>query len=208
MTNRFLWIVKRELWENRWLWLVPAAIAVVLALAFLGHSFHRVSDTFAAIAPSHAANVAGVLTQPYEIAEGGLMAVGLLLAVIYCVDALYGERRDRSVLLWKSLPVSDAETVLAKLAIPTVVLPLSRPGVIAAMTLLFILSTRELGSSLFLYSSGSMVMAVQLLGYYEGGNMSITAAYSLVQIVLLAAVIGVGHALSRGASAGAVGRSG
>ena len=83
--------------------------------------------------------------------------------------------------------------------IGTVVLPLSRPGVAAAMTLLFILSTRELGSSLFLYSSGSMVMSVQLLGYYEGGNLSITAAYSLVQVVLLGVVIGLGNLLSRGA---------
>lgn len=80
----------------------------------------------------------------------------------------------------------------------TVVLPLSRPGVAAAMTLLFILSTRELGSSLFLYSSGSMVMSVQLLGYYEGGNLSITAAYSLVQVALLGIVIGLGNLLSRG----------
>ena len=92
--------------------------------------------------------------------------------------------------------------------IATIVLPLSRPGVMAAMTLLFILSTRELGSSLFLYSSGSMVMAVQLLGYYEGGNMSITAAYSLVQVVLLGIVIGVGHVVSRGGTAGSVGRAG
>ncbi len=92
--------------------------------------------------------------------------------------------------------------------IATVVLPLARPGVIAAMTLLFILSTRELGSSLFLYSSGSMVMAVQLLGYYEGGNMSITAAYSLVQIILLGAVIGLSNFLSRGASPASVGRAG
>jgi iron(III) transport system permease protein len=82
--------------------------------------------------------------------------------------------------------------------IATVVLPLARPGVTAAMTLLFILSTRELGSSLFLYSSGSMVMSVQLLGYYEGGNLSITAAYSLVQVVLLGIVIGIGNLLSRG----------
>ena len=81
--------------------------------------------------------------------------------------------------------------------IATVVLPLSRPGVAAAMTLLFILSTRELGSSLFLYSSGSMVMSVQLLGYYEGGNLSITAAYSLVQVALLGIVIGLGNLLSR-----------
>ncbi len=82
--------------------------------------------------------------------------------------------------------------------IGTVVLPLARPGVAAAMTLLFILSTRELGSSLFLYSSGSMVMSVQLLNYYEGGNLSITAAYSLVQVILLGIVIGLGNLLSRG----------
>ncbi len=82
--------------------------------------------------------------------------------------------------------------------IVTVVLPLARPGVAAAMTLLFILSTRELGSSLFLYSSGSMVMSVQLLNYYEGGNLSITAAYSLVQVVLLGLVIGIANLLSRG----------
>ncbi len=92
--------------------------------------------------------------------------------------------------------------------IATIVLPLARPGVVAAMTLLFILSTRELGSSLFLYTSGSMVMSVQLLGYYEGGNMSITAAYSLVQMALLGVLIGVASRLSRGATTGSVGRTG
>ena len=92
--------------------------------------------------------------------------------------------------------------------ITSIVLPLARPGVVAAMTLLFILSTRELGSSLFLYSSGSMVMSVQLLGFYEGGNISITAAYSLVQMVLLAVLIGVTNRLSRGATTGSVGRAG
>lgn len=92
--------------------------------------------------------------------------------------------------------------------ITTIILPLARPGIVSAMTLLFILSTRELGSSLFLYSSGSMVMAVQLLGYYEGGNMSITAAYSLVQIVLLGLVIGIANRLSRYSSPGSLGRAG
>ena len=47
-------------------------------------------------------------------------------------------------------------------------LPLARPGTVAAMTLLFILAIRELGSSLFLYTSDTMVMAVLLLDYYEG----------------------------------------
>jgi iron(III) transport system permease protein len=85
--------------------------------------------------------------------------------------------------------------------IATVVLPLARPGVTAAMTLLFILAIRELGSSLFLYSSGTMVMAVQLLGYYEGGNIGITAAFSLVQMVLLGVLITVTNRLSRGSTA-------
>jgi iron(III) transport system permease protein len=89
-----------------------------------------------------------------------------------------------------------------------VVLPLARPGVVAAMTLLFILAVRELGSSIFLYSSNSTVMAVLLLDYYDGGNIGITSAFSLVQTVLLAALIGVAHWLSRGTADGSVGRAG
>ena len=84
--------------------------------------------------------------------------------------------------------------------IASIVLPLARPGVVAAMTLLFILAIRELGSSLFLYSSGTMVMAVQLLGYYEGGNIGITAAFSLVQMLLLGVLITITNRLSRGST--------
>ncbi|HET7594679.1 MAG TPA: ABC transporter permease subunit, partial [Stellaceae bacterium] len=91
--------------------------------------------------------------------------------------------------------------------IATIVLPLARPGVIAAMTLLFILAIRELGSSLFLYSSDSMVMAVLLLDYYNQ-NINITAAFSVVQTVLLGVLIGIVHWLSRGAADSGVGRAG
>jgi len=90
----------------------------------------------------------------------------------------------------------------------SVVLPLARPGVIAAMTLLFVLSIRELGSSLFLYSSDTMVMAVLLLDYYEGGNIGKTAAFSLVQTLLLAVLIGVSSRLSSAATQTSVGRAG
>src|SRR3546814_12295425 len=41
----------------------------------------------------------------------------------YCLGALYDERKDRSVLFWKSLPVSDAQTVLSKVASAVVVAP-------------------------------------------------------------------------------------
>jgi len=89
--------------------------------------------------------------------------------------------------------------------IRTIVLPLARPGTIAAMTLLFILAIRELGSSLFLYTSNTMVMAVLLLDYYEGGNTGKTAAFSLVQTALLAVLIGLGNWLSSGGAKETVG---
>src|SRR5450432_231950 len=92
--------------------------------------------------------------------------------------------------------------------IRTIVLPLARPGVIAAMTLLFILAIRELGSSLFLYTSNTMVMAVLLLDYYEGGNVGITSAFSLVQTILLGILIGIAHLLSRGTTSARVARTG
>ena len=77
------------------------------------------------------------------------------------------------------------------------------------MTLLFILAIRELGSSLFLYTSNTMVMAVLLLDYYEGGNVGITSAFSLVQTLLLAVLIGIAQFLSRGgADTSGVGRAG
>jgi iron(III) transport system permease protein len=88
--------------------------------------------------------------------------------------------------------------------IATIVLPLARPGVVASMTLLFVLAIRELGSSLFLYTSNTMVMSVLLLDYYEGGNVGKTAAFSLVQTVLLGVLIGGANWLSRSSAQGGV----
>ena len=92
--------------------------------------------------------------------------------------------------------------------IRTIVLPLARPGVLAAMTLLFVLAIRELGSSLFLYTSDTMVMAVLLLDYWEGGSVGKTAAFSLVQTVLIGALIGLLNWVSRDSASEGVGRAG
>ena len=89
-----------------------------------------------------------------------------------------------------------------------IVLPLASPGVIAAMTLLFVLAIRELGSSLFLYSSSTMVMAVLLLDYSEAGNIGKAAAFSLIQTALLAVLIGATSRLSRGVTETSVARAG
>ncbi|NDH62957.1 MAG: iron ABC transporter permease [Alphaproteobacteria bacterium] len=84
--------------------------------------------------------------------------------------------------------------------IATIMVPLARPGIIASMTLLFVLAVRELGSSLFLYTSDTTVMAVLLLDYYEGGNIGKTAAFSLVQTVILGVLLGITTWLSRGSA--------
>jgi iron(III) transport system permease protein len=78
-----------------------------------------------------------------------------------------------------------------------VVVPLTAPGLISAMSLLFILSIRELGSSLFLFTNGTIVMPVLLLDFYEGGDTGATAAFSVVQAVLLLVVLGIANLLAR-----------
>ena len=55
-----------------------------------------------------------LVEQPYTFAAFLLMGTTFIVAMFYCLEALYGERRDRSILFWKSLPVSDLTTVLAK----------------------------------------------------------------------------------------------
>lgn len=70
-----------------------------------------------------------------------------------------------------------------------IVLPLIMPGLISSMSLLFILSIRELGSSLFLYSSSTIPMSVLLVNLYEGGDIGVTAAFSVVQTLILVVVV-------------------
>jgi ABC-2 type transport system permease protein len=64
-----------------------------------------------------------LIEQPYEFAAGLIMAAGFIVGIFYALEALQSERRDRSILFWKSLPVSDRTTVLAKAGIPIVIIP-------------------------------------------------------------------------------------
>jgi ABC-2 type transport system permease protein len=107
-----LWSVRREFWENRSLYIAPlivAALLVVVAPIGVLAGLNSRPDQFA----SHV-----------EIGGAALMATMLIVAIFYCLDALYGERRDRSVLFWKSMPVSDVTAVLSKMSVPLLVLPI------------------------------------------------------------------------------------
>ncbi|MFI5087457.1 MAG: ABC transporter permease, partial [Terriglobales bacterium] len=122
-TRPMYWSVRRELWENRSLYIAPLAVAAVFLFGFLISTIRLPGKMRAASALSPIEQHK-LLAQPYLIAAGLMMLTTLVVGVFYCLDALYGERRDRSILFWKSLPVSDLTTVLSKAITPVVILPL------------------------------------------------------------------------------------
>ena len=117
------WSVRRELWEIRAIYITPVAVACLFLFGFSISILHL-------LVKMHATPGLDVMQQrelfgqPYEFAEDLIMATALIVGLFYSADALYGERRDRSILFWKSAPVSDSITVLSKAAIPIVVIPL------------------------------------------------------------------------------------
>jgi ABC-2 type transport system permease protein len=112
------WSVLRELWESRSIYIAPLAVA---ALTLVGHLIATIGRAMSVTNP---AQRGAILEDHYSFAALAIMGTTFVVAVFYCLEALHGERRDRSILFWKSLPVSDLTTVLSKAAIPLVVLPL------------------------------------------------------------------------------------
>jgi ABC-2 type transport system permease protein len=122
--RRLYWSVRRELWENRAIYIALLAVAALFLVAFLIGAIHppvKMRDAMALDPVQHQ----DLVEQPYTFAAFLLMGTTFIVAMFYCLEALYSERRDRSILFWKSLPVSDFTTVLAKLSIPLVILPLA-----------------------------------------------------------------------------------
>jgi ABC-2 type transport system permease protein len=147
-TRLFFWSIRREFWENRLIYLVPLVAAAVFLVAYLigilalpGHRMRTVLT----LAP---AKQRAQIELPYEIAAALIMGTALLVGIFYSLDALYGERRDRSILFWKSMPVSDLTTVLSKLAIPLVIIPVLSfaIAVVTQFIMLLLASTVLVGS--------------------------------------------------------------
>lgn len=120
----FYWSVRRELWENRSIYVAPLAGAAVYLFAFAISLMMRKTHP---------------VLMPYDVAAGLMMVIALVVGVFYSLEALHGERRDRSILFWKSLPVSDVTTVLSKASIPLLILPLLTVGITVAMQLIILL---------------------------------------------------------------------
>jgi ABC-2 type transport system permease protein len=144
-SRRMYWQVRRELWENRSIYIAPLAVAGVAVFGFALSATAGIWEAPLRLNPAQP-------QAPFDMAAGLMMLTGIVVSVFYCLDALYGERRDRSILFWKSLPVSDVTTVLAKASIPLVILPLLTFAIIVAMQWLMLLI-----SSVVLLVSGQSV---------------------------------------------------
>jgi len=165
LVNAMTWLVRREFWENRAIWMLPAVIGGLLILASLfgGYQVLGAAD----LSTVQAVVQAGAV-------DGMLFIVGLFFIVMsiystwYLLDCLYADRKDRSVLFWKSLPVSDTATVMSKLGVALIVVPLVYFAIADFTTLAvsFVVSVRAssyVGSSLW---RGSTWMGLQVLWLY------------------------------------------
>jgi ABC-2 type transport system permease protein len=121
-TQPFQWSVRRELWEYRSIYIAPAIAAGVVLFGFALSVVH-LPDLVTMVQGHYPGDAGPRLSQGYNAIAGAIMITSLIVAVTYCLGALHNERRDRSLLFWKSLPVSDLTAVLAKMSIPMVAVP-------------------------------------------------------------------------------------
>jgi ABC-2 type transport system permease protein len=122
-TRPMYWSIRRELWENRSIVIAPLVVAGVFLFGFL-ISLGHLPERRRALLLLDPMQQRVAIEQPYDLLAVIVVLTAFLVGVFYCLDALHGERRDRSILFWKSLPVSDRTTVFSKASIPLVVLPL------------------------------------------------------------------------------------
>src|SRR6516165_5020170 len=142
-TKPFYWSVCRELWENRSIYVAPILVAVVVLFGFLVSTI-GLPERRREVLLLDPAKARAAIDVPYNMAAIMLILTAFIVGVFYCLDALYGERRDRSILFWKSLPVSDSTTLLSKTTIPLVVLPLVTFAIVVATQLVMLVWTSVL----------------------------------------------------------------
>jgi ABC-2 type transport system permease protein len=186
--SRIVWLVRREIWEHKAIWIAPLIVLACLALAALTGHVELGQNSSA-----DEMSLFGALPQEKQVrllmvVYGGLALVAFMVMGIvsffYSLDALYADRRDRSVLFWKSLPLSDAETVLSKFAVACVVIPLV--ALAGAVLSQLVIAT---GVSVRLAIAGQSA-ALMWHPQAIAGAAGLAAAWSLTSMLWYAPVIG------------------
>lgn len=123
-------LVKREFWEHKALWIAPAAAAGFLLLSALAGALFapgRVRFDRMQMDGGAERDLSFIADRVMLMSTIGIASVIVITTCvtvgIYLLECLYAERKDRSILFWKSLPVSDRETVLVKFGVAMLVVP-------------------------------------------------------------------------------------
>jgi len=169
-TRPMYWSVRREFWENRSIYIAPLAVAGVTLFGYL------IATMGYAMSTTNLAQRRAALEGPFSFATGLVIGTAFIVSIFYSLEALHSDRRDRSILFWKSLPVSDLTTVLSKASIPLIVLPLLGFAILLATQLIMLL----LGS-LVLLGSGLSVASLWTPVF----QMSLVLLYHLVTVHML-----------------------
>src|SRR4051812_40200056 len=174
-TRPFYWSVRRELWENRSIYLAPliAAAVVIFGYGMTAFDLPRLRRNALAL---ESTRMRAAIELPYDAAAMMIMFTVYIVGIFYCLDALHGERRDRSILFWKSLPVSDRTSVLSKAIVPLAILPLLTFVIVIATQLIMLLL-----STVVLLPSGLAGTTWQLLPW---PRLSLILFYGLVTSTL------------------------
>lgn len=177
-TRPFRWSVRRELWESRSLYIAPLTVAALFMVGFMISTIGMPHRRRAVLLLDPATQRV-MIGEPYDAAAVMLTAIAFIVGLFYCLEALYGERRDRSILFWKSLPVSDRTAVLSKATIPLVVLPAITLAIVVTLQFLMLL-----WSSVVLLPSG---LSATTWTRFNLPEQTFILAYGLV-------VLALGHA--------------
>jgi ABC-2 type transport system permease protein len=144
----FYWSVRRELWENRLIYMAPLAAAAIFLFSFVISTINLRYRMHGSTRAINLGDLQKPFVLPHELSAALIMGIALVVGIFYSLDALYGERRDRSILFWKSMPVSDLTTVLSKFAIPLLIIPVLSYAiaVVTQFIMLLLASTVLVGS--------------------------------------------------------------
>lgn len=191
MIRNQLALVRRELWEHRAIYVAPLIIALIISLLSVtgqvAISAAEEAVNLSILGATHlgeherAAAITGALV---GISSVFMLGMGIL-TIFYSLDSLYAERKDKSILFWRSIPVTDAETVVSKLLTAGLVIP-AATFIVLAVTHVVVLLTASIWVAL--RGANAWHIIWQAAPFFD--NWSATLVFLLALQVWMAPFIG------------------